>query len=554
MPFALREIVNRMVEADSFTTTTLFLISLIFIASTLSNLIGNFNGYLGDILYVRLRKLLSEKYYEKLMYLPQSFFDDEHTGTVIGRLDRSIRSITDFMKQLSNLFFSVLVTSGLSLAIVFYYSWPAAVMIIILFPVYLYFTNLSSKHWQDHEKDILENQDKANGRFAEVVSQIRVTKSFVQEKLELRLYKSKYDKMISRTYKQSKQWHRYDIYRRLSQDLVFAVSIGYIVWQAYEGAISVGDVFLLFTLMNQAILPLRFISFMIDNYQKMVTSSKDYFDTMNIESDVINSKTKKLKITKGEIEFKNVEFGYEQDKKVLDDVSFSVKPKTKLALVGESGEGKSTITQLLLQLYAPQNGHIYIDDQDISEFNPLSLREHIGVVFQEASLFSGTIKDNIAYANPKATDKDVEKAAKAANAHDFISELKDGYASEIGERGVKLSGGQKQRIAIARAILKDPPFLILDEATSSLDRKSELIVQDALDKLMDGRTTIVIAHRLSTIANVDTIVTIQKGLVDEVGSPKQLAKSGGIYGQLLELQDANSLRSKKLLKQFEIIA
>jgi len=554
MPFALREIVNRLTEAEGFTSVTIGLILAIFAANTLSNVIGNLNGYFGDILSIKLKSLLSNRYYEKLMVLPQSYFDNEHTGTIIGRLDRSIRSITDFMKQLSNLFFSVLVSSVVSLSIVFYYSWPAAVLIIILFPIYLYFTNQSSRHWQGHEKGILNNQDKANGRFAEVVSQIRVTKSFVQGKLERKIYKQKYQNMIDATYVQSKQWHRYDFYRRLSQDIVFGLSIGYIVWQAYAGAISVGDVFLLFTLMQQATLPLRFISFMIDNYQKMVTSSEDFFDVMDLDIDPLSNNSKSLQFEHGKIAFDGVTFGYEDDKKVLDDISFEVKPKTKIALVGESGEGKSTITQLLLNLYLPQSGHIRIDGQDISKYSPVSLRKNIGVVFQDASLFSGTIKENISYAIPKAEEADVIKAAKAANAHDFINDLKDGYQSEIGEKGIKLSGGQKQRIAIARAILKDPPILILDEATSSLDRKSELIVQDALDKLMEGRTTIVIAHRLSTIAHVDTIVTLLNGQVDEVGSPKVLSKSGGIYNQLLELQDSESPRSKKLLKQFDIVS
>ena len=554
MPFVLREVVNQLTSEKEFTLATLGLVSLIFIANTTSNFLGNVNGYFGDMLSIKLKGLLSNAYYEKLFLLPQKYFDDEHTGTVIGRLDRSIRSITDFMKQLSNLFFSVMVASLFSLSVVFYYAWPAAVLIVILFPIYLKFTNLASKVWQEEEAKVLENQDIANGRFAEVVSEIRVTKSFNQAKYERKLYRNRFKSMIKHTNNQSIRWHKYDVYRRLSQDFVFAASISYVIWQAYEGAISVGDVFLLFTLMQQAILPLRFISFMVDNYQKMITSSKDYFKVMDLAIDERTTNSKKLALKKGVIEFDSVKFGYEKNQTVLDDVSFKVKPMTKLALVGESGEGKSTITQLLLQLYSPEAGHIKIDGKDIKDINPDSLRSNIGVVFQEASLFSGSIKENIAYSKPDSSDKEIERAAKAANAHEFIEKLKDSYETEIGERGLKLSGGQKQRIAIARAILKDPPILILDEATSSLDRKSELIVQDALDKLMKGRTTIVIAHRLSTIANVDTIVTINNGLVDEIGTPQELAKSGGIYNQLLELQDSNSSRSKKLLKQFDIVS
>jgi ATP-binding cassette subfamily B protein len=224
-------------------------------------------------------------------------------------------------------------------------------------------------------------------------------------------------------------------------------------------------------------------------------------------------------------------------------------------LVGESGEGKTTLTNLLLRLYEPEKGRITIDGQDISSVSQSSLRRNIGVVFQDPALFSGTIRENISYANPQASQQQIEAAAKAANAHEFIHKLEKGYDTEIGERGLKLSGGQKQRIAIARALLKDAPILILDEATSSLDSKSEGMVQEALERLMRGRTTIIIAHRLSTIQHVDQIVTLKGGQIDEIGSPAKLAKSGGIYAQLLDLQRGK--KSEKVtnkLKAYDIAA
>jgi ATP-binding cassette subfamily B protein len=206
----------------------------------------------------------------------------------------------------------------------------------------------------------------------------------------------------------------------------------------------------------------------------------------------------------------------------------------------------------LLRMYELDGGRIAIDGQPIDEVTQHSLRANIGIVFQEPALFSGTIRENIAYGRPEATDKQVIAAAKAANAHDFISKFEAAYDTQIGERGLKLSGGQKQRIAIARALLKDAPILILDEATSSLDSKSEHMVQEALQHLMKGRTTLIIAHRLSTIQHVDQIITIQNGTVDEIGTPKQLAASGGIYAQLLNLQQGGTEATKKKLKQYEI--
>jgi ATP-binding cassette subfamily B protein len=221
-------------------------------------------------------------------------------------------------------------------------------------------------------------------------------------------------------------------------------------------------------------------------------------------------------------------------------------------LVGESGEGKTTITSLLLRLYEPQGGSIKIDGQNINDVSQYSLRHAIGVVFQEPALFSGTIRENIAYSNDNASDKEIVAAAKSANADEFIRKLEKGYDTEIGERGLKLSGGQKQRIAIARAFLKNAPILILDEATSSLDSKSEQMVQEGLMRLMKGRTTLIIAHRLSTIQHVDQIITLQGGKIGEIGSPEELAASGGIYAQLLKLQLGHTDTDKKKLKEYDI--
>jgi ATP-binding cassette subfamily B protein len=259
-----------------------------------------------------------------------------------------------------------------------------------------------------------------------------------------------------------------------------------------------------------------------------------------------------LKVSDAAIKFNNVDFGYENDKRVLSGLNFEIKPDSKVALVGESGQGKTTITSLLLRLYEVDSGSITIDGQNINGVTQSSLRENIGVVFQEPALFSGTIRQNIAYGKPNASRKQIEAAAKAANAHEFITQFPDGYESEIGERGLKLSGGQKQRIAIARALLKDAPILILDEATSSLDTKSERQVQQALEHLMKGRTTLIIAHRLSTIQSVDQIVTIKDGSVDEIGTPHELEKTKGIYAELLKLQRTHTESTKKKLQQYGI--
>ena len=254
----------------------------------------------------------------------------------------------------------------------------------------------------------------------------------------------------------------------------------------------------------------------------------------------------------GEIIFHNVSFGYESGKEVLQGINITLAPGKKTALVGESGGGKTTISNLLMRLYDPHEGSISIDGTNIANVSRASVRQHIATVFQDATLFSGTIRENIAYAMPSASDEAILAAARDANALEFIRDFPDGLDTEIGERGIKLSGGQRQRIAIARAILKDAPILLLDEATSSLDSKAEYAVQQALDRLMKGRTTLIIAHRLSTIANADTIITLRNGSIDEIGSPATLATTGGIYATLLTLQLGATERAKQQLEAFDI--
>lgn len=250
------------------------------------------------------------------------------------------------------------------------------------------------------------------------------------------------------------------------------------------------------------------------------------------------------------IDLDDVTFAYEDGNPVLEGVTFSAGRGEKVALVGESGGGKSTLVNLILGFYQPTGGALRVCGADVRDVDMDELRNSVGVVFQDAALFSGTIRENIAYGRPDATDAQIEDAARRANADAFIRRFPEGYDTTIGERGLKLSGGQKQRVAIARAILKDAPVLLLDEATSALDTKAEREVQRGLEKLMEGRTTIIIAHRLSTISNVDTIVTLDQGRVGEVGSPAELAVSGGIYAELLKLTASASAADRKRLKQF----
>lgn len=533
-------------------TRLVVLVLLIFSSDVAATFLNNINGYFGDVISQKIKQLLSSRYYKHLLTLPQSYYDTELTGKIIGRLNRSIVQISNFIQVWSNNFLQFIFSTVLSLGIVAYYSWPVALLLFSLYPLFVLMTIKSSGKWQDYQKKINEFNDVTNGRFAEAVGQVKVVKSFARERSEAVFYDKTQINILKLVRPQSVHWHKTDVYRRLVLNGIFLGVYLFIFLQAANGTLTPGQAVTLILYAMQIRIPIFTISYLVDMTQRALSDSKDYFEVMNLDpeiSDIPNAL--QLTINKAHIVFKEVGFSY-GDKPVLKSISFEAKPDTKVALVGESGEGKTTLTNLLLRLYEPQRGSITIDGQDIGSVSQLSLRQNIGVVFQEPALFSGTIRENITYGKAGATDQEIVAAAKAANAHEFIAKLEKGYDTEIGERGLKLSGGQKQRIAIARALLKDAPILILDEATSSLDSKSEGMVQEALKRLMKGRTTIIIAHRLSTIQHVDQIVTIQGGTVKEIGTPAQLSKTNGIYAQLLQLQRGDSETDKKKLKAYDL--
>lgn len=531
----------------------LLIVGAIILSDIGSTIISNIAGYYGDIMGVKLRYFLSVRYYEHLLTLSQKYYATELTGTIINRLSRSITGVTQFVNMFANNFLQFLLTTVFTLIIVAHYSLVVAFLFAILYPIFLWFTGRTSVRWQVYQKDVNEASDIASGRFAEVVSEIKVTKSYTSEATEIGFFKRMLKKTIDITKPQSILWHTQDAYRRLVLNVIFAVVYVYIFWGAVNGKFSIGETVLLIQYGALIRLPIFSMSFLVDQTQRAIADSKDYFVAMDEVPEIVDEPAAKaLRVKQSNIEFKSVDFAYEERQPVLHGVSFTVQPDSKVALVGESGEGKTTISNLLLRLYQPTGGSIEIDGQDITQVTQKSLRQNISVVFQDPALFSGTVRENIAYGRPAAKIKDIEAAAKAANAWDFIQKLPDGIDTLVGERGMKLSGGQKQRIAIARAILKNAPILILDEATSSLDSKSEHEVQAALETLMQGKTTIIIAHRLSTIAGVDQIVTLRRGRVDEVGSPSDLASTGGIYAQLLKLQNHTDETTKKKLKEYEI--
>jgi ATP-binding cassette subfamily B protein len=552
-PFTLKFIVDGIVRnvsghhvAGSY---IVLLIGIIIAARITASITSNIQGYFGDLLGARLTTLLSNRYYEHVLKLPLEYYDNQISGRITSRLERSIVTVTNMLQMVTNNFLASFVSSIFTLIILAYYAPLVAGLMILLFPIFYWLTALSSKVWQKQQEGINKDIDYANGRVIESINQVRVVKSFVQEPHEFKIFSGKRSDIEKATKAQSRKWHWYDIARQLSLNVIFGLIYLYVIWETFRGHFSLGTMTLIITMSAQAQFPLYGASFLVGQIQRATSGSKDFFEVIETEPSIQDKPdATSLKLTKGLIEYRHVNFSYTEGKNVLNDLSFTIQPDTKIALVGESGEGKTTISNLLLRFYDTTSGEILIDGQNIDTITQASLRQAIGVVFQEPALFSGTITNNITYGTKGTKQADVIKAAKAANAYEFIQKLPHGFESEIGERGVKLSGGQKQRIAIARAILKDAPILILDEATSSLDSKAEHEVQAALEHLMSGRTTLIIAHRLSTISNVDMIIGIKNGQIAEIGSPAELAKQEGIYAELLSLQSPGRGHTAQLRK------
>lgn len=557
-------------------TKTVIWLAVGLLAVELANtIIRNIGGWFGDVMAMRMRQILSNRYYAKLLALPQGYYDKQVTGTIISRLDRSILGLTDFIKSFANNFFSMLITVVMILVITAIYYWPLALLLAIIFPMYLYLTMLTSKKWMVWEKEKNEHIDVAQGRFAEVIGQVKVVKSFVSELRELRLFQKHFADTIQLTREQSRWWHFMDILRMGGMNIIFFAIYLMLFWRTLHGDFTLGDMVLLLQYVVMARQPAGMMSWMVDTAQRAAAGSREYFETMAeleepsataplleaarpggpilvSQEDVDQAVRPQLSApeTGPVIDFDHVSFEYLKGEPVIHEVTFQAAKGDQVALVGESGGGKSTLVNLLLGLYRPTEGQLKVCGKDVADMTAAELRSSVGVVFQEPALFSGTVRENIAYAKPDATDEEIVAVAKRAFAHDFIMHFKDGYDTLIGERGLRLSGGQKQRIAVARAMLKDAPVLILDEATSALDTKAERVVQAGLNELMVSRTTIVIAHRLSTIADVDKIVTLDKGHVCEVGSPAELATSGGIYNELLQLTSSSSAADRARLKRF----
>lgn len=526
------------------------LLILIFVINFASLTLNSINQRIGDHLSSRLGKYLTEVFYRKIFTLPQKYFDSEISGKIVNQLTRGILSIQEFIGAASNFILPAFLQSIFTIGVLSYFNPTIGLLAFAIFPVYIAISSYSTKKWGERQVEKNQIEDVARGRIQEVIGNIKLVKSFNTHRPEWRFISGKYKEHIKIYDKQSTLYHVLNFIRESGLEITLITIFIITFRQTYNGLLTLGEMVLILQLLNQLRRPLFAMSFILERIQRAEADSKAFFEILELEStEDFTAKARKKLIHQPTIEFNNVSFQYEDGSPVLTDIDLKLDKRETIALVGHSGAGKTTLINLILKFYDPTFGSIKISDQDYANLSHHDVRSHISLVFQDNELFSSTVRDNVAYGAPKATDKQIIQALKQANAYDFVMKLKGGLDAQIGERGVKLSGGQKQRLQIARAIIHDTPILILDEATSSLDSKSEKLVQDALENLFKDRLVIIIAHRFSTIQNVDRVIVIDAGTIAAAGKPQDLAKKDGVYSELLRYQIEGN---QKLLSKYEL--
>lgn len=492
-----------------------------------------------------LRLLVEVEYYlgvkaqEKLVFLSLGYHERENTGSKIIKIERGVDKISEFLNntfwEVAPTFIQLLVT----VVALFWADWRLGLSFIFFAPLYIITTYWANVRMYPIRKQIYRDYETASGKMGQAIININAVQSFVQEKREL----SEFEKIKAHVRdNEDKQWGwmmKINLGRNTIVDLGRAVILFLGVYLVFKGLISVGTLIFAFTLSEKAYSSLFRLSRFYDRMEEGREGVSRLLVLFNAPTEIINKKNGlKPKNISGEIRFKDVSFSYADNKRpAVNNLNFKINSGCVTALVGPSGGGKTTVARLIYRHYDPQSGQVCLDGKDLRDYDLPAFRKFLAIVPQEVEIFDLSVRENIAYARPGASFKEIQAAARIANSEEFIKKLEKGYDTMVGERGIRLSGGQRQRIGIARAILANPRVLIFDEATSNLDSQSEVLIQDAISKISKDRTMVIIAHRLSTIKRADKIVVLENGRVAEEGSHLELSQStGGLYSKLLNLQ------------------
>jgi ATP-binding cassette subfamily B protein len=489
----------------------------------------------GERVVSRLRKQL----FGALIRQEVGFFDAQRTGELTNRLAADTQVLQNAVTVNVSMALRFALTAVGAVAVLLWMNWQLTLVMLAVVPVVAVGAGFYGRSLRAVSREVQDALAEATAVAEETLSGVRTVRAFARESAEIERYGS----AVERSYALARQRARLGATFQGAVSFAGYGAIAAVLWYGgvllSEGRMSFGDLtsFLLYTF--TVAFSVGALSGLYEDFAKAIGASERVFELLD-RAPAVSGGEARLAHVRGEVTLDGVTFAYptRPDAPVLRGMSLRLAPGEVVALVGPSGGGKSTVAALLSRFYDPQGGVLRLDGEDLRSLDPDWLRQQVGVVSQEPILFATTIRENIRYGRPAATDAEVESAARAAHAHDFVSAFPEGYGTVVGERGVRLSGGQKQRVAIARALLKDPRVLVLDEATSALDAESEHLVQEALDRLMQGRTTLIIAHRLSTVKDADRVIVIEQGEAVETGPHEELMARGGLYKRLVERQFA----------------
>lgn len=524
------------ISFDKIGKTLLTLVVLYFISFTFSFLQTFLTSDISQKVSYQLRKEISEK----INRLPLKYFDKVTHGEVLSRVTNDVDVINQNLNQiLSQVITSATTLIGILIMMISISPIMTLVSLIVI-PISLTLIALVVKKSQGYFKSQQEYLGKTNGHIEEIYGGHNIVKVFNGEKKAINEFENLNEKLYLSA------WKSQFLSGMMMPIMQFVGNLGYVVvaimggYLTIKNTIEVGDILSFIQYVKQFNQPIAQTAQIANVMQSTAAAAERVFEFLgeNEEIEDINNSINTNNI-KGKVEFKNVNFGYDEDKTIINDFSIDVKPGQRVAIVGPTGAGKTTVVKLLMRFYELNSGSILLDDKDIKGFNRSDLRKVFGMVLQDTWLFNGSIMDNILYGNLNATKQEVIEASKLAHAHHFIGTLNEGYETEINEEGSNISQGQKQLLTIARAILSDPKVLILDEATSSVDTRTEILIQQAMDNLMKGRTSFIIAHRLSTIKNADVILVMKDGDIIEQGNHNELLKANGFYAELYNSQFEN---------------
>lgn len=536
-PMVTRNIVNDIAPSgrmDLLLKWTLIMIALIIIRYISYYIVS----YWGHLLGVYIENDMRSDLFSHLQTLPFSYYDNAKTGHIMSRIVNDLRDITELAHHgPEDLFISAVMLIG-SFILLMRIEWRLTLIIFAFIPIIIAFAMFKRTKMAHAFKEVRKKIANINAQLENSISGVRVAQSFTNEDYEIEKFQEGNNEF--------KEARRYS-YKIMAE---FVSGIGLMTNVLNLAVVSIGGYFIHLNLItggdllayslsvNFMLQPIRRMADFLEQYQNGMSGFERFMEIMNIESDILDSEDAvDLEDVKGVIEFDDVSFSYTNgEERVLSNLNLSIDAGKTVALVGPSGAGKTTLCHLIPRFYNTDKGKILIDGIDIKDIKLKSLRENIGLVQQDVFLFTGTIKDNIAYGDITKSDKEIIESAKKARIHDFILTLPHGYDTYIGEKGVKLSGGQKQRISISRLFLKDPKILLLDEATSALDNETELLIQESLEELAKGRTTLIIAHRLSTIKNADEIFVLTNNGIEEKGSHEKLLEEDNLYAKLYKSQ------------------